>query len=195
MRFVLVAGLLGGLLLLGALGPSQSTPLAAQAATPDAAACPETTPDDNKALMIRWYELLSAGDWESVAVLAADDVVYHDASPAEESQVGGTGEWASERLQDYPDLQISIEQIVAEDDLVALYLRYAGTQQGDVEEEQGVPATGRQNEWVGMSLVRIECGKVAEIWNVADNLGRLQNLGVITPDELRSAEPAATPAP
>ncbi len=46
-----------------------------------------------------------------------------------------------------------------------------------------------------MALFRIECGKIAEIWSVADDLGRLQRLGVITPEELQSAGPAATPAP
>jgi hypothetical protein len=45
-----------------------------------------------------------------------------------------------------------------------------------------------------MANFRIECGKIAEIWTVADDLGRLQRLGVITPDELQSAEPVATPS-
>jgi steroid delta-isomerase-like uncharacterized protein len=164
-----------------------------QEATP-AADCPATTPEENKALVDRWFAALSGGTGDDVADLAAVDIVYHDPSPREESQTGGTEEWASDREQDYPDLQVTVEQVIAEDDMVASYQRYTGTQQGDVEDEQGVPATGLTTEWVSMGLFRIECGKIAEIWAVADDLGKLQRLGVITDEELQSATPLATPS-
>jgi predicted ester cyclase len=96
--------------------------------------------------------------------------------------------------QDYPDLEVTVEQVIAEGDMVASYQRYTGTQQGDVEDERGVPATGLATEWVSMGLFRIECGKIAEVWAVADDLGRLQRLGVITDEELQSVEPVATPS-
>jgi steroid delta-isomerase-like uncharacterized protein len=165
----------------------------AQEATP-AADCPATTPEEKKALVERWFAALSGGASEDVANLAAADIVYHDPSPREESQTGGTEEWASDRGQDYPDLEVTVEQVIAEGDMVASYQRYTGTQQGDVEDERGVPATGLATEWVSMGLFRIECGKIAEVWAVADDLGRLQRLGVITDEELQSVEPVATPS-
>ena len=165
----------------------------AQEATP-AADCPATTPEENKALVERWFAALSGGASDDVADLAAADIVYHDPSPREESQTGGTEEWASDRGQDYPDLEVTVEQVIAEGDMVASYQRYTGTQQGDVEDERGVPATGLATEWVSMGLFRIECGKIAEVWAVADDLGRLQRLGVITDEELQSVEPVATPS-
>ena len=165
----------------------------AQEATP-AADCPATTPEENKALVERWFAALSGGASEDVANLAAADIVYHDPSPREESQTGGTEEWASDRGQDYPDLEVTVEQVITEGDMVASYQRYTGTQQGDVEDERGVPATGLATEWVSMGLFRIECGKIAEVWAVADDLGRLQRLGVITDEELQSAAPLATPS-
>ena len=129
-----------------------------------------------------------------MADLAAADIVYHDPAPREASQTGGTEDWASDREQDYPDLQVTVEQVIAEGDMVASYQRYTGTQHGDVEDERGVPATGLPTEWVSMGLFRIECGKIAEIWAVADDLGRLQRLGVITDEELQSVAPLATPS-
>src|SRR5829696_10312636 len=128
----------------------------AQEATP-AADCPATTPEENKALVERWFAALSGGASEDVANLAAVDIVYHDPSPREESQTGGTEEWASDREQDYPDLLVTVEQVIAEGDMVASYQRYTGTQEGDVEDERGVPATGLGTEWVSMGLFRIEC--------------------------------------
>jgi steroid delta-isomerase-like uncharacterized protein len=165
----------------------------AQEATP-AADCPATTPEENKELVHRWFAALSGGTSDDVADLAAADIVYHDPSPREESQTGGTEDWASDRTQDYPDLQVTVEQVIAEDDMVASYQRYTGTQQGDVEDERGVPAIGLATVWVSMGLFRIECGKIAEIWAVADDLGRLQRLGVITDQELQSVAPLATPS-
>jgi steroid delta-isomerase-like uncharacterized protein len=165
----------------------------AQEATP-AADCPATTPEENKELVHRWFAALSGGTSEDVTALAAADIIYHDPSPRDESQTGGTEEWASDRAQDYPDLHVTVEQVIAEGDIVASYQRYTGTQQGDVEDKLGIPATGLSTEWVSMGLFRIECGRIAEIWAVADDLGRLQRLGVITDEELQSVAPLATPS-
>ena len=185
--------LLGVALAMALLVPLLPVRGVAQEATP-AADCPATTPEENKALVERWFAALSGGTSDDVADLAAANIVYHDPSPREESQTGGTEEWASDREQDYPDLQVTVEQVIAEADMVASYQRYTGTQQGDVKDERGVPSTGLATEWVSMGMFRIECGKIAEIWAVADDLGKLQRLGVITDEELQSVAPLATPS-
>ena len=194
MSRVRTSALLGVALAIALFGLSLPTPGVAQEATP-AADCPATTPEENKALVERWFAALASGESGDVAELAAADIVYHDPSPSEEAQTGGTEEWASDREQDYPDLQVTVERVIAEGDMVASYQRYSGTQQGDVEDELGIPTTGLATEWVSMAMFRVECGKVAEIWAVADDLGRLQRLGVITDEELQSAAPLATPSP
>jgi steroid delta-isomerase-like uncharacterized protein len=193
MSRVQASALIGVALAIALFVPLSQTRGVAQEATP-AADCPATTLEENKALVERWFAALSGGTSDDVADLAAADIVYHDPSPREESQTGGTEEWASDREQDYPDLQVTIAQVIAEGDMVASYQRYTGTQEGDVEDERGVPATGLATEWVSMGLFRIECGKIAEIWAVADDLGRLQRLGVITDEELQSVAPLATPS-
>jgi steroid delta-isomerase-like uncharacterized protein len=187
-------GLIGVALAIALFVPLPPARGVSQEATP-AADCPATTLGENKELVHRWFAALSGGASDDVAELAAADIVYHDQSPRDELQTGGTEEWASDRGQDYPDLQVTVEQVIAEDDMVASYQRYTGTQQGDIEDERGVPATGLATEWVSMGLFRIECGRIAEIWAVADDLGRLQRLGVITDEELQSVAPMATPSP
>lgn len=166
----------------------------AQDATPDAE-CVTTTPEENKALVEAWFAALSSGSGEGIGDLAAEDIVYHDPSPNAETQEGGAEEWADERQADYPDINVTVEQMVAEGDWVASMQRYTGTQQGDVEDDMGLPITGASAEWVSMAQFRIECGQIAEIWAVADDLSRLQQLGIITPEELASADMMATPAP
>ena len=75
----------------------------AQEATP-AADCPATTPEENKELVDRWFAALSGGTSEDMAGLAAADIIYHDPSPREEAQTGGTEEWASDRDAGLPGL-------------------------------------------------------------------------------------------
>ena len=166
----------------------------AQDATPGAD-CVATTPEENKAMVEAWFAALSSGTGEGIGELAAEDIVYHDPAPEEDTQSGGAEEWADTRQTDFPDLNVTVEQMVAEGDWVASMQRYTGTQEGDSEDEQGLPITGVSAEWVSMAQFRFECGKIAEIWAVADDLGRLQRQGIITMEELASADAMATPAP
>lgn len=171
-------------------------PLAAlaQDATPDAE-CVTTTPEENKAAVEAWFAALGSGSAEGIADLVSENITYHDPSPDAETQEGGAEEWADSRQTDFPDMTVTVEQMVAEGDWVASMQRYSGTQEADTEDEDGLPITGASAEWVSMAQFRFECGKIAEIWAVADDLGRLQQQGIITVDELMSADAMATPAP
>jgi len=165
---------------------------AAQDATPAASAeCAATTPEENTALVTEFYEVADDGH---AAAMLTDDFVYHHPSEGEVAEPGGHQDWAEDRQEDFPDVTVTVDRMVAEGDLVAVYLTWGGTHQDD-EEDDGIPATGQPAEWVSAVFLQIECGKISDIWTVADNLGRLQDLGVISDDELQSAETMATPAP
>jgi predicted ester cyclase len=104
-----------------------------------------------------------------------------------------TTTFANSRREDFPDQTFNVGMVVAEGDTVAAYLSWSGTQQDD-NEEMGVPNTGKHANWVSATFVRVECGKIADVYRVSDGLGRLEDLGVITPDELQTAGAVATPA-
>jgi len=171
-------------------------PLAvAQEATPAGGeACPTSSVDENKAVAMQLIDAMGGSDVD-VAALYADDHVFHGMSGEEgpESPSEAAQFLASER-RDFPDMSVTVDRLVAEGDMVAFYGSITGTQQ-DIDEDLGVPATGTRGNWVIARFVRIECGKIAETWVVADRLGRLQDFGVISQEELQSAEAAATPAP
>ena len=85
-------------------------------------------------------------------------------------------------MQDaFPDLQITIEDLIAEGDRVALRDTLSGTHQGELF---GIPATGRHAEWSGVWIYRISGGKIAEIWGQADATSLMQQLGVTPPAAL-----------
>jgi predicted ester cyclase len=162
--------------------------VSAQEATPGA--CPTTTAEENAALITELDADLDAG--QDGSDLFADDFVIHLASG--EDIPGTSLNWRADRLADYPNLTVTQDLVVAQDDLVAIHAIFSGTQQG-ADERMGVPATGKDAEWASTVFFRIACGKIAEMWPVSDNLGLLMDLGVITEEELQSAESAATPTP
>jgi steroid delta-isomerase-like uncharacterized protein len=76
----------------------------------------------------------------------------------------------------FPDMRISIDDLVAEGDKVAVRWTSDGTHQGEL---QGIPATNRQMTMTGLTIYRIAGGQVVEAWNNADSLGMLRQLGVV----------------
>src|SRR6185436_13647307 len=95
----------------------------------------------------------------------------------------------------FPDLQVTVDAIVAEGDLVAVAWTAEGTQQGEF---YGIPASGRTAQWEGQDLLRFACDKIVEVWVSADALGLYTQLGAITEEErtsLASPTPIATLTP
>jgi SnoaL-like domain len=167
------------------LGPSV---VSAQDATPAGTAeCPTTTPEENKELVGRFYDAVASGDDATLASLMAEDHVFHGPAgePSDEPGSEDTVGWASEHRQTAQQLTVIADPIVAEDDLVMAYLTWSGINE----------ATQEPVEWSAVGLFRIECGAIAENWAVADELGQMMALGVITEEELQSVTAEATPAP
>jgi predicted ester cyclase len=97
-------------------------------------------------------------------------------------------------LTAFPDLNISIEKLVAADDLVIGWLIWSGTNDGPLP-YWGGHTTGLPMERESITIWRIECGQIAENWIVQDNLTMLQQLGVISEDELDTAATPTVPSP
>jgi predicted ester cyclase len=76
----------------------------------------------------------------------------------------------------FPDANVTVEDEIAEGDKVVNRFTIRGTHQGEIEEFG--PPTGRQMEQKGMAISRIEGGKIVEEWQVYDNLGVRQQLGL-----------------
>ena len=78
----------------------------------------------------------------------------------------------------FPDLHITTDDLVAEGDKVTKVWTANCTHNGDF---MGIPATGNRIIVKGIEVFRIADGKIAEIWASMDNLGMMQQLGVIPP--------------
>jgi steroid delta-isomerase-like uncharacterized protein len=132
--------------------------------------------EENKALASRVpLEAFNQGRLEVVdEVLAPDSVDHTQLPPGLPPGREGLKALIGALRTAFPDLQITINQQIAEGDRVATYATTSGTMQGDFA---GMPASGKRATWEAIHIVRIAGGRVVEHWAVQDQLAMLQQLG------------------
>jgi len=133
--------------------------------------------EESKALARRSWEIV--GNPDLIDEVYAVDLVWHEP----DQDVQGLEE-AKQFLAMYktafPDLNVTVEDVIAEGEKAVTRWTARGTHQGEVEEFG--PPTGRQIEIKGITIHRVEDGKIVEEWERYDNLGVLQQLG-LAPEE------------
>jgi steroid delta-isomerase-like uncharacterized protein len=129
---------------------------------------PPSTTADNIALVRSAFDALNEGDIDTCLAHLNPDFVINLAGvpPMQGREVWRQGVDVIKR--GFPDLHAHIEDIVAADDRVALRLTFRGTHRGEF---LGIPATGRNVEYVSHEFYRIVDGVFAEEWICSDMAG------------------------
>ncbi len=124
--------------------------------------------EENKAVARRVYEIISTGDFDR-----AEEIVDPDA-PDNELLLGDPPaklidtfkETFLEAREAFPDLRVTVEDLVAEGDRVAARVTMRGTHQ---REFQGLAPTGKRVQVRAIDMFRISNGKIVEHWGHADD--------------------------
>ena len=131
--------------------------------------------EQNKAIARRAFEeILSGGRFELAEELYAKDFINHGIhrnASLEEDQAALKG-WH----EAFPDVSITPEKLIAEEDLTTIYWVARGTNTGA---GNGLPATGKKAELAGITIWRITDGKIKEEWSAFDQLSMMQQLGLL----------------
>ena len=77
----------------------------------------------------------------------------------------------------FPDIHVNIEHILAENDLVVIFLNFTGTHKGQFE---GMPPTNKPVKIRSADLYRIGNCKIVEHWDVTDQLDLLKQTNMIS---------------
>ncbi len=122
--------------------------------------------EENKALVRREQEEL----WNHTGNLhSAEELFASDQAEAARQE-------AADFRQGFPGVVSTIEDLVAEGDKVVARWRAHATHQG---EYMSIPPTGKEVEFTGISVYRIEGGKIAESWTIEDELGLMRQIGAV----------------
>jgi predicted ester cyclase len=141
----------------------------------------------HKTLVRRFVEeVQSQGRLEVLDELVAPTFVNYTAPPGVPSNREGVKQITLLFRRAFPDGVMTVEDMIAEGDTVATRKTFRGTHQGEF---MGIPPTGRRVAIELIDMVRVVDGRVVEHWNVVDNLGLLQQLGVLPPPGQATGKP------
>jgi steroid delta-isomerase-like uncharacterized protein len=137
----------------------------------------------NKELVKNFTEMLNNKRFDELSSIVKSDFKRHSQATGEMTELNSLDEFIKLQksfLSSFSDQKITLQKIIAEDDLVAVYATYAGTNDGTMPP---FPATNKYAELEYMSFIRIEDGKIAEMWVEWDNLAFLKQLGLFPPPQ------------
>ena len=132
--------------------------------------------EENKDLARRSWESVSERNPDLIEEFYPPDLVWHapgqDIRGYEEAR-----QFVSTFFDAFPDINITVEDAIAEGDKAVTRYTIRGTHRGETEEFG--PPTGKQMELEGITIHRIEDGKIVEEWERHDNLSAMQQLGLV----------------
>jgi steroid delta-isomerase-like uncharacterized protein len=133
--------------------------------------------EQNKKLVQRDFEeIYNRGNLAVADEIAASDLVIHTTSQDIHGRAAAK-QYVTQLRSGFPDLHLAIEDQIAEGDRVVTRWVASGTHKGEF---QGIPPTGRKVRVAGTAIDRIVGGKIVECWSQMDDLGMMQQLGVVT---------------
>ncbi len=146
------------------------------------ASCAPDQAATSEAIVLRMIDAVNTRDFEALNDVVAPDVRRHS---------GATPDVTVESLEDFkafirqdlsavPDAVQEVNLIFSNGPLVAVHATYKGTQTGRMGP---FPASNRRLELPFIGILRIEDGKIAEIWVEWDNLNLLTQLGHFPPPD------------
>ncbi|MDI9408045.1 MAG: ester cyclase [Candidatus Pacebacteria bacterium] len=126
----------------------------------------------NKQLVAKFYRAISLHN-----IVLLDGILDPDWQVYPVTGEGGRAAWEPGLLslfEAFSDIQVAVQELIAENDFVAARIQFSGTQNGRF---LSLPPTGRQIQFAGHDIHRIRYGKIVESWHIEDWLTVFRDLG------------------
>jgi steroid delta-isomerase-like uncharacterized protein len=132
---------------------------------------------DGKALYRRWIdEVWSGGDVDLLDEMHTPAFIDRTGLPGVTPDTAGMKRFITGLRAAFPDAVFTIENVVTEGDRIAGRWTMRGTNTGAFN---GMPPTGKPVTMAGFDLLRVEDGRLAELWHLEDTAGMLGQLGLL----------------
>jgi steroid delta-isomerase-like uncharacterized protein len=120
-------------------------------------------------------ELVNGRNLSLIETWLTPDFIDHTPPPGVPGTLEGWRGLMAAYFAAFPDVRVTVEDLIGEGDKVAVRWTIRGTHLGELE---GVPPTGRQVTMGGIEIHRYRDGKIAEVWHYEDTAGLMRQLGV-----------------
>jgi steroid delta-isomerase-like uncharacterized protein len=117
--------------------------------------------------------LLESRDPAAVEELFAPEFVSHNMPPELPAGVPGVRRFFETFRDAFPDVEVTIDELVADGDRAAVATTMTGTHTGEL---MGMAPTGRRVSVTGIDLVRVEAGRIVEHRGLTDTVGLMRQL-------------------
>lgn len=133
--------------------------------------------EENQAIVRRYCdEVVNEGNVAILDELWAKDLINHGLAPGLVQGVEGVRQLLTRYHTAFPDLKFTIEDMITEDDKVAIRLTMTGTHKGEL---LGIAPSGNRVDVMTIAIYRFDGGKIVETWGVRDNLKLMQQIGAM----------------
>lgn len=133
--------------------------------------------EQNKAIVRRfWEEIFNGRKFTLIDELFTTDWVYHGVAGQKVYGPEGLKQFLTAYHNAFPDIQVKVENLIAEGDKVVSHVTSRGTHKGEL---MGIAPTGKQITVPVICISRFVGDKIVEGWEIIDLFGMLQQLGVI----------------
>lgn len=139
----------------------------------------------NLATLTKFAEAVTTGKFDLFKETVSAQNVDHDPAAGQVQGPEGYRFFFSGLRTAFPDMNVALETLVADDESIAFAYTLTGTQNGPF---MGIAPTGKKIKVRGMQISKFKDGKMVERWGSTDELGILQQLGIaVLPAQSRSA--------
>ncbi len=162
-----------------------------------AGGAPAVNPEELKAKIIRLYDELNRNNMSILQEIMDPHFVAHGETlmleHTDSDHLSAIARGIQMAKQAFPDLYVSVDDVVAEGDKAVARLTWRGTLAPGFP---GAQSTGKPIEWTGIAINRFENGKIVERWFNSDELGMMRSMGMLpSPDQQYAQQGAPAQAP
>jgi predicted ester cyclase len=134
--------------------------------------------EEIRSMMRQVVTEVSKGNWDALDKYFESDFVYHMPPFADVRGLAVFKRFMENQRKAFPDIQWAIDEMIVEVNIGVARLTLRGSNTGQ-SKFFPFPPTGKKVTWTCCMVSHIAGGKVTESWNYIDNLGLMQQLGII----------------
>jgi len=130
----------------------------------------------NQAALGKFAEAVQTGNFDAFKDVVSPQNIDHDPAAGQVQGPEGYRMFFAGLRTAFPDMSVTLETAVADEESIAFAYTLTGTQTGPL---MGFAPTGKKVKIRGMQISKFKDGKMVERWGSSDELGMLQQLGIL----------------